>query len=79
MPKRKKKKDEPKSFPAVSCRAIVQRNGTRETKYTTLFDQPPVWWNQSQPDQRALWIKEYFRRKLNLTPDEELLTVICEP
>lgn len=66
---------QPIALPHVNARAVIETDGVRSEKTVRLFEKLPGWWFRAHVEQRTLWLREYFRRELRLTPDQGLVSV----
>jgi hypothetical protein len=70
-------KPAPGSLPPVLARAVVETSGAREERTVQMYGTLPGWWNKSTEDQRRLWLTEYFRKQLQLSSEQVLVSVTC--
>ena len=63
---------------AVYGKAVVETAGARRELRVRVWDTPPGWWNHAAEDQRRAWVVQYFRRQLNLTEGDTLVSVLVQ-
>jgi hypothetical protein len=64
-----------RALPPVFGQAVIEEHGVSSTRGVALFEKLPGWWAKATYDQRQLWLTEFFRRGLNLTDSQRLVSV----